>query len=178
MKNSVRAVTYGAAAVAGLVLGTGIGAGTSGQSVKNVAVDVPGPTVTVTKSAAPAATVTVTATATAAAPKPVSGEAPASLVLYSQSGQGIYTGRGFTLSGPVNVAYTYDCSRFGTSGNFIGDLQTADWGTGSGDYQIFANELGTGGSKETTVYPADSGASYHLAVNSECDWTVKVSVAN
>jgi hypothetical protein len=73
------------------------------------------------------------------------------------------------------VSYSYNCAGFGGSGNFIGDLETPDQSSLSSDDQTFANELGSGGSATSTVYPQDPGQDYYVAINTECDWTVKVT---
>jgi Protein of unknown function (DUF732) len=92
------------------------------------------------------------------------------------------SGNGIQNSGPVTVTqssltvhYSYDCSGFGTSGNFIADFETADQSSLSSDDQSIANALGSGGSATTTIYPQDTGSEYHLAVNSECNWSVTIS---
>jgi hypothetical protein len=90
------------------------------------------------------------------------------------SGNGIQNSAPFTVtSGTLTVRYSYDCSAFGGSGNFIADIETAGQGL-SGDDQQAANALGSGGSAVTTVYPQDVGSAYHLAVDSECSWSVVV----
>lgn len=180
---------------AGLVLlltGTAIGA--AGSSASKAA---PAPTVTVTAAAAPAATVTVTKTAHAAAaataaaaptatahsapttpavsaasPKP----APASSVLISLSGSGIRNSAPFVVnSSSVTARYSYDCSAFGTSGNFIASIVSGSPSNGTYDDQTIANALGSGGSQTTTVYPQDQGSSYYLEVNSECSWSITLT---
>jgi hypothetical protein len=99
---------------------------------------------------------------------------PPAAVLLRLSGSGIQNSAPFTVnSGTLTVTYSYDCSSFGSSGNFIADLETAD----QSDDQSIANALGSGGTTTTTIYPQDVGASYHLSVNSECDWTVVIKTA-
>jgi Protein of unknown function (DUF732) len=92
------------------------------------------------------------------------------------------SGNGIANSGPVMVTqssltvhYTYDCSSFGGSGNFIADFETANQASLSSDDQTIANALGAGGSATTTIYPQNTGSQYHLAVNSECDWSVTIT---
>jgi hypothetical protein len=75
----------------------------------------------------------------------------------------------FTQSGPWTMAWTYDCSAFGSQGNFSVDInqpagdETEDLGT---------NELGDGGSG--TDYYYDTGT-FSLSVISECDWSITVT---
>ena len=97
------------------------------------------------------------------------------VVLLRMSGNGIQNSAPFLVtSGTVTVTYTYDCSAFGGSGNFIADLETGNQASLSSDDQSIANALGAGGTATTTVYPQDVGSDYHVAVNSECNWTVTV----
>ena len=172
------------ASMAGLVLlfiGVAIGATgankskpTPASTVTVTAAAAAAPTVTVTARAAAAApTVTVTATATpAAAPH----TAPASNVLITFSGSGIRNSAPFVVnSSAVTAHYSYSCSAFGSSGNFIADLVSGSPSSGSYDDQSIANQLGTGGSQTTTVYPQDVGSTYHLEVNSECSWSITLT---
>jgi Protein of unknown function (DUF732) len=92
------------------------------------------------------------------------------------------SGNGIQNSGPVvvtqsslTVHYSSDCSSFGGSGNFIADFQTANQASLNSDDQQIANALGPGGSATTTIYPQNQGAEYHLAVNSECNWSVTIT---
>jgi hypothetical protein len=96
-------------------------------------------------------------------------------VLLSLSGSGIANSPPFLVAaGTLTVHYGYSCASFGTSGNFVADLQSGNQGSLSSDDQPVANALGSGGSATTTIYPQNPGSDYHLAVNSECDWNVIV----
>jgi hypothetical protein len=163
------------ASAAGLVLLlVGVSIGAAGKAAKPS----PATTVTVTAAAAPAPTVTVTRTARRAAAAPASASAPArsSGVLFTFSGSGIRNSASFTVnSSAVTARYSYDCSAFGSSGNFIADLVSGSPGSGNYDDQSIANELGSGGGQTTTVYPQDQGATYHLEVNSECSWSITLT---
>lgn len=91
------------------------------------------------------------------------------------SGNGIYTGPPFNVgSQPLTVSYSYDCSSFGQSGNFIADLLNGNQSQLGSDDQPIANQLGMSGSQTVTVYPQNPGADYYLSVNSECDWSVTI----
>jgi hypothetical protein len=168
--------------VSGLVvLFAGVAIGASGSSTAKpapaptVTVANPAPTVTVTSTAnpAPAATVTVTATPRAAV---AAGSSPASGVLITFSGSGIRNSAPFVVnSSAVTARYSYDCSAFGSSGNFIADLISGSPSSLDYDDQSIANELGSGGSQTSTIYPADQGGSYHLEVNSECSWSITLT---
>lgn len=108
-----------------------------------------------TEAAAPATT------ATKPAPKPK----PKAKTVLTESGDGIKTTVKFHVSGDWDLHYTYDCSNFGTSGNFIVT-------TGGTDFPMpLANELGANGSEVTHQH---DGGTLYLEVNSECSWTVKV----
>jgi hypothetical protein len=143
------------------IIGIGIGgAGKSGPS--------PAPTVTIT---APAHA----AQAAHAAPSPSPRPRPTSArVLYTLSGNGIKNSPAFTVSGTVTVSYSYSNCDGGGSGNFIADLETSDQSSFNSDDQSIANALGSSGHDTTTVYPSDPGKPYHLAINSECDFTITV----
>jgi hypothetical protein len=157
-----------------LLLVVGVSIGAAGKTAKPS----PATTVTVTAAAAPAPTVTVTRTAKPAAAASASASAPAqsSGVLFTFSGSGIRNSAPFTInSSAVTARYRYDCSAFGSSGNFIADLVSGSAGSGNYDDQSIANELGSGGGQTTTVYPQDQGATYHLEVNSECSWSITLT---
>lgn len=181
------------ASVAGLVLlfiGVAIGAAGATKSKATPAPTVTvtaaaaAPTVTVTRRVAAAPTVTVTRTATAAAAAPAPNTAPASSphtapassVLITFSGSGIRNSAPFVVnSSSVTAHYSYSCSAFGSSGNFIADMVSGSPSSGDYDDQSIANQLGTGGSQTTTVYPQDQGSTYHLEVNSECSWSITLT---
>lgn len=165
------------ASAAGLVLLlVGVSIGAAGKTAKPSRAT----TVTVTAAAAPAPTVTVTRSARnaglAAASASASAPAQSSGVLFTFSGSGIRNSASFTVnSSAVTARYSYDCSAFGSSGNFIADLVSGSPGSGNYDDQSIANELGSGGGQTTTVYPQDQGATYHLEVNSECSWSITLT---
>jgi hypothetical protein len=186
-KKGLRALGWTAVSIAGvlvLFLAIGvIGAMASGGMSKaadvsptpapTVTVTVPGPerTVTVTAPAAaptPAPTVTVTKTVTATVTAPAPAAAPpaapaAGGVIYQKSGSGMMTTPNFTTPDEWQVQWTYDCSNFGMSGNFIVDSE---------DSQATVNELGAKGA-DTTYVHGDPGQ-HSLKISSECSWTVKV----
>jgi hypothetical protein len=89
-------------------------------------------------------------------------------VLIRFSGSGILNSAPFRVtSSTVTVHYTYDCASFGTSGNFIADMETGNQASLGSDDQSIANALGSGGSQVTTLYPRNVGSIYHIAVNSD-----------
>lgn len=97
------------------------------------------------------------------------GGAPAGPVtLLTLSGNGIKNSQTFTTTGPWTIAYSYDCSSFGSQGNFA--ITVAD--SSGGLKGVPVNELGAKGSSSTQDY--DTG-DLHLEMNSECAWTVKAT---
>jgi hypothetical protein len=132
------------------------------------------PVAHVAKSAAsPAAPATASATT---APSAKASAPAAPKVLLSLSGSGIENSPPFLVTeSQLTVHYTYDCSGQGGDGNFIADLLNGNQSSPGSDDQSIANALGVGGSATTTIYPTNAGSDYHLAVNSECNWTVVVS---
>lgn len=124
-----------------------------------------GPTETPTPEPTPAVTPTAAPTDTPA-PKPV--------VLLSLSGSGIKNSKTFNSSGDsVDVVYTFNCSSFGSQGNFIVDFYGAsDFGPDFPDGIV--NELAKSGSNTTTEYLNGATGPFHVSMNSECKWTVKV----
>jgi hypothetical protein len=173
-RKSHRGIWTGAAVVAALIIGVAIGSsGSSGNSTPAAA-----PTVRVTVTAtvaAPAKAKAKSARKTAAkaaaspAPSASASKAPAAggQTVATFSGSGIKNTAQFTVTDNWKLAYTYDCSGAGGSGNFI---VNEDGGNDFSGAQV--NELGAGGSSSTMVY-GDAGTHY-LSVNSECSWTMKV----
>ena len=98
------------------------------------------------------------------------------VVLLRLSGSGIQNSAPVLVTqSTLQVHYSYDCSSFGGSGNFIADFETGNQASFSSDDQPIANALSSGGSATTTIYPQNTGSEYHLAVNSECNWSVTIS---
>jgi hypothetical protein len=96
-------------------------------------------------------------------------------VLLNFSGSGIENSAPFLVnSSQVTVTYNFNCSSFGSSGNFIADLEYGNQTSMNSDDQPIANQLAPSGQTTTTVYPQDPGNDYYVAVNSECSWSVKV----
>lgn len=102
------------------------------------------------------------------APKSTAGQ-----VLLNVSGNGQKTTQKFTAAGDWDLAYKYDCSNFGQSGNFIvmvygndGNLSLSNDGP---------NELGM---KGNDVDHEHNGGTYYLEVDTECHWSIKVTSAS
>jgi hypothetical protein len=171
-KRPVKAVLL---AVGALIVGIIIGSA-AGSSGKTPAAAAPAPAVTVTVTATPSVAAKTghaktghakAKTTPSATPSPTHSAAATSSVIATFSGSGIQNTTQFTAPGTWKLDWTYDCSSFGSNGNFIVD---EDGGNDFGGASV--NELGAGGSGSTMAYN-DAGTHY-LSVNSECSWTLKV----
>lgn len=128
-------------------------------------------TVAHTATPLPTPTIAPTPVATPIAVAP----APTQSVLMTLSGDGVTSSQPFTASGDsVDVAYSFDCSAFGSQGNLVTDLVDANG--------VLVDELGNLGSAasasdSTTVDLANTTSPYHVEVNITwmCSWTVTVT---
>jgi hypothetical protein len=118
--------------------------------------------------ATPAATSTPSKTSASSAQSTPTAPAKAPQVLLDQSGSGQAQTQPFTTGKSWTVTYTFDCSSFGTSGNFQFSVDNPD---GSTNFDTGANELAASGG--STDYFYDAGHHY-LTVNSECSWRITV----
>lgn len=154
-----------------LVVGIVIGAAANGS--KSTPSTTAGSTST-TGTTAPSAPAPATSAAAAAPAKPATSTppaapaAPAKSVVLTVSGNGIKTTKQFTVADNWSLKYTYDCSSFGSQGNF----QVMEQG-GDNDGMPLVNELAAKGS-DVTYQHSDAGQ-HSLEVNSECSWTVTVT---
>lgn len=94
---------------------------------------------------------------------------PTPKVLLDITGNGSKQTQKFTTSSNWNIKYTFDCTNFGSQGNFQYFIYNGD---GSPNTDTGANDLAVSGG--TTNYYYDNGEHY-LSVNSECDWHVVVT---
>lgn len=90
--------------------------------------------------------------------------APQNLLL-TINGNGIQRSAKFTTGGDWRIDWTYDCSKFGTQGNFIVTVK-------GDDFDIAVNELGARGSGSAPQYTGPG--TFYLEMNSECSWTARV----
>jgi hypothetical protein len=132
------------------------------------------------KTPVPAASTPAPAATASAPPSPSPSAAalaaPKKHVLIRFTGSGIENSAPFNVgSSPLTVHYSFNCASMGQAGNFIADLLYGNQANFSSDDQSIANDLAMSGAQTTTVYPQDAGKGYHLAVNSECDWRIRVS---
>jgi hypothetical protein len=90
-------------------------------------------------------------------------------VLLDVQGTGTKSTNKFTAGGDWDLTWSYDCSSFGSQGNF----QVILYGQNSSDLKgIPVNELGAKGNDVTHEH--DSGT-FYLEMNSECAWHVTVT---
>lgn len=93
---------------------------------------------------------------------------PASHALLRQSGSGIANTAEFTVTaGSFQVGYHYDCATFGYPGNFAVDLEQ-----GGNEVDLLVNTLGMSAQDAALAY--DGPGTFHLAIDSECSWSVAV----
>jgi len=141
------------------------------ETVAGPMVDVPGPRVTVRATrtvSIPGPVVTRVVEVTAPAAGGGGGGGSGLGTLLEASGSGIKNTAEFTTTAAsFTVRYSFDCSAYGSSGNFIAELYQ-----GNSSVDSIANQLAKSGSDSTPLY--DGAGTYHISVNSECDWTVKV----
>jgi hypothetical protein len=103
-----------------------------------------------------------------AASSPAASIAPAThTILLDKTASGINKTTSFTAASDWEISWFYDCSGFGSNGNFQIYVYNGD-GTLS---DLAANELGPKGSNITNEHQAGT---YYLDMNSECDWHVVV----
>jgi hypothetical protein len=110
---------------------------------------------------------TTKATSTPAQAKPAPAAAPK--VLLDQSGNGQASTASFSTGDNWSITYTFDCSSYGSAGNFQITINNTD---NSFNSDTGANALATSGGSTDHYY--DSGKHY-LSINSECDWHVTVN---
>ena len=90
-------------------------------------------------------------------------------MLLDVTGTGIKSTNKFTAAGDWDLTWSYDCSAFGSNGNFA----VALYGQNSNDVRgILVNELGAKGNDVTHQHDAGT---FFLQMNSECAWHVTVT---
>lgn len=105
---------------------------------------------------------------TTAATKPtVPTPAPTPQVLLDLQGSGTKSTQKFTAASDWDLNWSYDCSNFGTQGNFMVQITNGD-GSYSYDNQA-VNQLGA---KGTDVEHYHKGGTFYLQISSECSWQV------
>lgn len=89
---------------------------------------------------------------------------PKPRTVLTESGTGTKSTKTFRVHGDWDLHYSYNCSNFGSSGNF------QVWGDGGID--VYVNELEHHNSDVTHEH--HGGGSMALKINSECHWKIKV----
>lgn len=118
--------------------------------------------------AAPDITTTTDAPTTDAPTTAAPTIAAAPQTLLELSGSGSKTTQKFTAAGDWDLAWTYNCANFGGSGNFQVFITADDPST----LVTPVNQLGASGSSVEHYHDAGT---FYFEVNSECNWTVKVT---
>ena len=72
----------------------------------------------------------------------------------------------FTVTDTWKLVYSFNCSSFGSSGNF------QVYEDGGNDFNLSVNDLAMSKSSSTWAY--NDGGAHYLQINSECSWKVKV----
>jgi hypothetical protein len=120
---------------------------------------------------APAVTPTLPTTApdTTLDTTPVATTPPAPVTALTFSGSGIKQSGDFTVNADQwTIAYSYNCSAAGGTGNFAVTVYNSD-GT---YYDGAVNELSSGATSSTVEHGAGT---YYLSVDSECSWSINVT---
>lgn len=146
-----------AVGIGGLIIGVAIGNGGKNSTTTTAGTSIP------TANAPAQTTAAAVPAATKAAPAPAPAKAAKTVVL-TTSGNGIKQTKSFTTGDDWSVTYTFDCASFGSKGNFAISEDSGD---------VLANALATKGG-DTTYKHSDAGT-HSLSVDSECDWTLKVT---
>jgi hypothetical protein len=92
--------------------------------------------------------------------------APPTTVLLDVQGNGIHTTQWFRAPTEWKISWSYDCSAYGSRGNFIVDL----WSGPTSLVDGVANALGSRGNGMTYEH---QGGRFYLKVNSECSWHIQ-----
>lgn len=92
----------------------------------------------------------------------------AGTVLLTKTGKGSHTSKTFTTPDSWDLRWSYDCSDFGYSGNFI------VFGEGDLSGVVAVNQLGR---RDRGVEHLHEGGKGHLSINSTCSWTVRAVTA-
>lgn len=97
---------------------------------------------------------------------PAAQAAPAAATTVATfSGSGIQNTAAFTVTPTWRLDYSFDCSNFGQSGNFL-ILEDGSYGA------MDVNELAF--TKSGTSYAYNDAGKHYIEVDSECSWSVKV----
>jgi hypothetical protein len=115
----------------------------------------------------PAPAETGSSVAAPAQPAPAQASGPQSLLKIS--GSGTKSTAKFTAAGDWDINWSYDCSNFGTQGNFIVTIFNGDGSMSFSNTGV--NQLGRSGADVDHYH---NGGTFYLSVNSECKWKIEV----
>ena len=76
------------------------------------------------------------------------------------------TGNRFTVTDTWKLVYSFNCSSFGSRGNF------QVYEDGGKDFNLSVNDLAMSKSSSTWAY--NDGGTHYLEINSECSWKLEV----
>jgi hypothetical protein len=116
------------------------------------------PSIPAAAESSPTAAASTSASATAAA------ATARTVATFSGSGQE-NTPR-FTVTDTWKLVYSFNCSSFGSSGNF------QVYEDGGNDFSLSVNDLAMSKSSSTWAY--NDGGTHYLEINSECSWKLKI----
>ena len=106
--------------------------------------------------------------AASSAPTQPAAAAPATLL--QTSGNGDKQTAEFTAAGDWGLAYSWDCTKFGTAGTFAAMIYGHD-----GHPSLSNQGPDSNGMKGSDVTHEHHGGTYYLSIISECDWSVTVT---
>jgi hypothetical protein len=152
------AMAFGYIVVFGVIIGIIVGISTLFTSYKPSAKGPSGPIITIAPTATDAPTLT---------PNPTPLPTPQTLLDLSGSGQAQTAA--FTTGDNWAITYTFNCSSFGSQGNFQIYINNTD---SSENDDTGANQLAASGGSTDHYY--DAGKHY-LQINSECAWHLTVT---
>jgi hypothetical protein len=124
-----------------------------------------------TPDAAPSASPAPPIAGQATVPPSTDTPVPTPMVLLTFAGSGSKSSDPFTAPGDrVDLAYTFDCSALGSSGNFAMTFYDQN-----GLALDSVKELAKSGHDTSIVYISNTAPPYHVEVNSKCTWTIAVT---
>jgi hypothetical protein len=101
--------------------------------------------------------------------QPAATTKPAAMqVLLDLQGSGTKSTQKFTAASDWDLTWSYDCSGFGSKGNFMVEVYNGD-----GSMSIENQGVNQLGMKDSGVEHYHKGGTFYLSINSECSWTVQ-----
>jgi len=91
----------------------------------------------------------------------------ASHVVFKDSGSGLHTTEKFTVAGEWDLSWYYDCSGYGSEGNFA----ILGYVDGENTPNVLVNQIGM---SDKSVEHLHEGGRMYLQINSECSWQISV----